>query len=82
MKLASFSLKSSKETLTSNSGLILFGEFCQKIGLSKEVRYYLVLSRLLNSLGKTNILSANSGGKNVSNFVKTAAPFQGILLVA
>jgi hypothetical protein len=41
MKLPSFSLKSSKETLTSNSGLILFGEFCQKIGLSKEVRQYL-----------------------------------------
>jgi len=34
----SFSLRPSKETLTAQSGLALFGKFCQRIGLSKTVR--------------------------------------------
>jgi Transposase DDE domain group 1 len=38
MKSPSFSICPSKEILTANSGLILFGKFCQKIGLSKDVK--------------------------------------------
>jgi len=38
MNISSFSIKSTKEILTSQSGLILFGEFCHKIGLLKVIK--------------------------------------------
>ena len=38
MSISSFSLKSSKATLTSQSGLILFGEFCGKIKLHNLIK--------------------------------------------
>ena len=38
MTISPFSLKSSKETLTSQSGLILFGEFCDKINLPNVIK--------------------------------------------
>ena len=41
MNIPSFSIKASKETLTANAGLILFGEFCEKIGLSRDIKRHL-----------------------------------------
>src|SRR5437762_2946249 len=41
MSIPSFSIKASKETLTANAGLILFGEFCQKIGFSRNIKRHL-----------------------------------------
>ena len=41
MKIPSFSIKASKETLTANAGLILFGEFYEKIGFSRDIKRFL-----------------------------------------
>jgi len=41
MKIASFTLKASKEMITSNAGLAVFGEFCERIGLSRLIRQHL-----------------------------------------
>src|SRR5262249_31742850 len=41
IKAPTFSICESKEILTPNSGLILFGQFCHKIGLPGEVRQHL-----------------------------------------
>ena len=68
MRIAKYKIKSSKEKLTSQSGLILFGEFIEKVGFNASVRKHMRLEKSNRAYGgelyiKTIILMLHAGGR-------------------
>ena len=82
MKIPSFLIKSSKEVLSSKSGLILFGEFCHKIRLPQMIKEQLPAAKSNRGYSPENfvialILMLHAGGRYLED-TKAIARDQGL----
>jgi len=67
-----FSVEATQERLTSNAGMILFGEFCKAIGLEKQINTHLPLPRSNRGFAPFEhimplILMLHSGGHSLED---------------